>query len=156
MDRKSNSKSHGLTRLDDDDNVKRYEESAQESFAEVIKPLVPVMTSYLDHQAEASEQQTQLQKQQLELARTQAEGNLEFAKERLKFEDKKLGRQFWLIVTLLLPIVIVALGAAVGLIFLKDNVQTGVFLLTHLVAFAIGVVGGAGWQKARQEAPRKQ
>ena len=47
-----------LTRLEPDDH---YAQSAPESFAEVIKPLVPVMTSYLDHQAHASEQQTTLQ-----------------------------------------------------------------------------------------------
>jgi hypothetical protein len=143
----------GIVPYEPTEEIDEY--SMRESFGEVIKPLVPVMTSYLDHQKRVSEQQTKLQEQQLELARTQAAGNLEFAKERLKFEDKKLGRQFSLTVMLILPIVIVALGTAVGLIFLKDNVQAGVFLLTHLVAFAIGVVGGAGWQKAKQEPPRK-
>ena len=142
-----------LTRLEP---TSHHGQSTQESFAEVIKPLVPVMTSYLDHQAHASEQQTQLQKQQLDLSRMQVEGNLEFAKERLKSEDKRQSRQFWLIVMLLVPIVIVALGTAVGLVFLKDNVQAGIFLLTHLVAFAVGLVGGAGWQRAKQETLRKQ
>jgi len=142
-----------LTRLDPDDH---HAQSAPESFAEVIKPLVPVMTSYLDHQAHASEQQTQLQKQQLDLSRMQAQGSLEFAKERLKSDDKRQSRQFWLIVMLLVPIVIVALGTSIGLVFLKDNVSAGIFLLTHLVAFAVGLVGGAGWQRAKQDAPRQQ
>jgi hypothetical protein len=71
-----------LTRSDQAD---QHAQSPPESFAEVIKPLVPVMTTYLDHQAHVSEQQTQLQKQQLDPSRMQVQGNLEFAKERLKW-----------------------------------------------------------------------
>jgi cation transport ATPase len=132
-----------------------YEEGGSESLSEVIKPLVPVMTQFLDHQLQISQQQTELQRQQLDLAKTQAAGNLEFAKERLKLEDKKQGRQFWTAIFLLFPIVLVALAAGVGLIFVKDNVSAGIFLLSHLIAFAVGIIGGVGWQRANKDAERK-
>jgi len=131
------------------------ESEAPESFTDAIRPLVPVITTYLDHQARVSEQQTQIQKQQLDLSKLQTEGNLAFAKDRLRFEQTKQAHSFYLTIMLVGPIVIVALGSAAGLIFVKDNVQAGVFLLTHLVAAALGILGGVGWQKSKQESQRK-
>jgi hypothetical protein len=124
-------------------------EATSESFTEAIKPLIPVVTAYLDHQS-------QLAEQQLVLSKLQSEGNLSFAKERLKVGASRERRQFWLTVALIVPLTIVTLGSAAGLIFFKDNVQAGIFLLTHFVAIAIGAVGGAGWQKSKQESSARQ
>ncbi|SRR5258708_2586458 len=135
---------------------KPNESSIQESFSDTVREFVPVITTYLDHQATISEKQTSIQLQQLELSKLQAKGNLEFAKDRLQFEKSKQSQSFMLSLLFVGPIIIVALGSAAGLIFLKNNVQAGVFLLTHLVAAALGILGGMGWQKSKQEPPHKQ
>lgn len=112
-------------------------EPQPETLAEVIAPLIPLAESYF-------KQGNETLKAQLEVTKMQSEHDFSLKEKQLQFDLHKFN---WLFV-LLLMLSLCLIAIAGGIIFVLRDVQTGLLLLSHLVAIATGVMGGLGLKKA--------
>ncbi len=144
------------------------QETEENSLTESLKPLIPVVKDFLKNASEDRQAQLEVQRMQMEIT-----------KKRLEFEEKKLvasekerqytnqidhramdleikehdfskerfAKYYWLGLIVVCFILLVS----AGLIFLEKNVQAGVLLLSHLVAIAVGLLGGAALKKKKPD-----
>ena len=70
---------------------------------------------------------------------------LEFNKERLKVESSAFNRKYWLLS--LVAVSIISISA--GLIFWKNEITTGLSVLSHVGAVVVGIIAGSGWERIR-------
>ena len=71
--------------------------------------------------------------------------NLRLGEERLKIYRTTFSHKFWL-----LAFIIVAIfGISAGLIFVKNDIVSGMSLLSHVGAVVVGIIAGSGWERAR-------
>jgi len=117
--------------MSDDDKTEVI--TAQES--EDLKGLLDLGKQALITFAEQGESQSKLASQQLQ-----------FAEKRLEVEKTAFKFKFTAVI-----IFIIGLFAIImGLIFAKDDVNSGLLILSHVVALLSGAFAGWGWQKGQQ------
>lgn len=94
-----------------------------------------------------------LGKQALNAFAEQGEAQSRLASEQLKFAEKRLDAEktafiykFGAIFTVILGV----LGITTGLIFLKNDVASGVLILSHIFTLSAGTFAGWGWQRGHQ------
>jgi len=93
-----------------------------------------------------------LGKQALVTFSEQGHAQSKLASQQLKFEEKKLEvdkSAFHLKFGAGLVFIIALFGIIAGLIFVKDDVSSGLLVLSHIVALISGAFAGWGWQKGR-------
>ncbi len=112
-----------------------------------LEPLIPLAEQLLNNYNRELEGRVKLHEKQMEANEMQAKRDFHYDKDALKFEQHKFDRQYVLVVI----ITVFVLATAGGLIFFRQNTEAGILLLSHVAALAIGLVGGAGWQKARKD-----
>ncbi|HEX9005440.1 MAG TPA: hypothetical protein VGB07_36370 [Blastocatellia bacterium] len=112
------------------------ESEEPESLSETIAPLIPLAEAYLRNSNE------QL-KAQMEVTKMQSQQNFSIKAKELEAEVHKFDRLYLLLFVLILGLV----GIAAGIIFALRDVQTGLLLISHLTALAVGVLGGLGLKK---------
>jgi len=93
-----------------------------------LAPFVPLLEKWLDGQ------------------RQDALFGHEIEKEKLSVLRQANHYSFWL----LLVIIIAVFSLAVGLIFLKDNLDAGLLVLSHVGAIVAGLLAGMGFERARR------
>lgn len=119
-------------------DVELYEEP--ESLAEVIAPLVPLIENHLRSNAETA-------KAQVEVTKMVSQQDYSLKSKQL---DMDLFKFKWLYV-LASVLLIMLIGIAAGVIFVLRDVERGVLIISHLVALAIGILGGIGIKKAMEK-----
>ena len=90
----------------------------------------------------------------LENSRKESEAKIKFQKESLRLQEKALEQnqsffryKYWL----LAGIVAAIFGISSGLIFIKNDIASGLSLLTHIGAVIVGIIAGAGWEKLKSK-----
>jgi len=82
----------------------------------------------------------------VEAWKTNNEYNYRLQKSHMKVSSKRYSREFGLTIFIIGSFLLIS----AGLIFLKDDSQSGFLLLSHLGAALAGLIGGMGWEKARE------
>ena len=91
-----------------------------------------------------------LGKQALVAFPEQGEAQSKLASQQLLFAEKKLGvdkTAFKYKFTAVMVFVIGLLTIIMGLIFVRDDVDSGLLVLSHVVTLVSGAFAGWGWQK---------
>jgi hypothetical protein len=70
-------------------------------------------------------------------------------------KDGKDRRHFWVQSGLIALFTLFLLSVSASLIFVKNEVQAGLLIITHAVALALGILGGRGLAKPSVE-PEQQ
>lgn len=104
------------------------------ALVDLISPLVPVANRYVDNQ-----------RKEIALRESELQRRSEFDHKVLEAEESRSKRGMLFLGGVVLGI----FAVSAGLIFGKDDTQSGLLLLTHVVAIGAGVLGGMGYQAAK-------
>lgn len=117
---------------DDEQQLVREE---PEKLADILKPLVPLAMTALENT-----------NKELELKNKQIEKQSEYAAKSLEFKQYRFNRSF----ILLLAITLGILSISTGIIFGLGEINSGLLVLSHVGAIVAGALGGAGWEKSKE------
>ena len=118
-------------------------EESQESLAEVIKPIVPLVEQYLTTQSEVAKMQVN---QNFEMSKLKEGNQFEFAGKKLEMERTKRTQDY--------IFVLLVLGAVFGISFFllyRGDTTSALLVISHAVAIAAGWLGGTGWEKGKKK-----
>ena len=126
----SDTQRHGLQR--------NAQEQPEQEFD--LASLVPLGERLIENQRHVSDNQLQVAKLQYEAQQHRDSKTVEDRSDARRHERFRFQHFFWYVVFFS---VVICLFAA-GLMFLLHEVQTGVLLLTHFIAFGTGIAAGLG------------
>lgn len=120
-----------------DESTEQLESAGQtqESIADMIESATPLIKQFIENQTRAMEANQEI-----------GRGQLDIAKDELRFAAERFNKFFWLVAVIAAFLLLMI----AGLIFIEDNSEGGLSLLTHLGAAVAGVLAGAGWQRNQQ------
>jgi len=93
-----------------------------------LSPFVPLVEKWLDGQREDAKIRSEIEKEELSVVR------------------QSNRYSFWLLVGILIFVFVVS-G---GLIFIKNNLEDGLLVLSHVGAIVAGLLAGMGFERARR------
>ncbi|SFJ15024.1 hypothetical protein SAMN05216206_3542 [Pseudomonas guineae] len=71
---------------------------------------------------------------------------IEIQKQNLNINKSVFRHNYWLLVFISISVVLLA----AGLIFVKDEISSGISILSHVGAVVVGLIAGMGWDKIRK------
>ncbi len=108
------------------------EEFDQDSVSNLIRAATPLVERIITNQEKILEANQQI-----------GQGQLEIAKEELRFAAIRFNKSFWLVAAVAGFLMLLS----AGIIFIQGDSEGGLSLLTHLGAVVAGLLAGAGWQR---------
>lgn len=99
-----------------------------------LNALIPLGAQLIENSNKQAEAQIEIQKE-----------NIRLGEERLKLYKSTFSHKFWLLAFIMFAI----FGIATGLIFVKNDIVSGMALLSHVGAVIVGIIAGTGWERMR-------
>lgn len=81
----------------------------------------------------------------LESMERQTESQLKMAETRIEAEKWAFKHRFWLLTGIVLGVFLISFG----LIFVKNDANSGLLVLSHVGAVVAGLIAGSGWEKIK-------
>jgi len=159
-DSKKVTKAEGIQRIEQGDAV--LDEAAKMDLAAFAEPFAPIIQDAIGKMVNAriSELETneRVSKLQMTHSETVNQQNIDFGVKRLEYDELQSGRKdekdrrhFWVQSGLIILFTLFLLSVSASLIFLKNEIQAGLLIITHAVALALGILGGRGLAKSSVE-----
>jgi hypothetical protein len=154
----------GIERIEPNEPI--LDETAKMDLAALAEPFAPIIQDAIGQMVNAriSELATneRVSKLQMTHQETVNQQNIDFNVKRLEYEELQSGRKdgkdrrhFWVQSGLIALFTLFLLSVSASLIFVKNEVQAGLLIITHAVALALGILGGRGLAKPSVE-PEQQ
>lgn len=101
-----------------------------------LESLIPLGMEYIQNSQRQAEIQNNIQKEQIKLN-----------EKHLNTQESVFRHKFWLLVFITASIV----GISAGLIFIKNDTEGGLSILSHVGAVIVGIIAGSGWQQIKSQ-----
>lgn len=101
-----------------------------------LTPLLPLAERFLENQSRSIEENARLNEKRIEASERNAE--------RIWHLQK---RRFWLLAACTAALFTIV----AGLLFWKNDVSSGLSVLSHVGAVVAGLLAGIGWEKSREQ-----
>ena len=161
---KQPTKRDGIQRIEQGDTV--LDEATKMDLAALAEPFAPLIQDAIGQMVNAriSELETneRVSKLQMVHQETVNQQNIDFGVKRLEYEELQSGRKdgkdrrhFWVQSSLIILFTLFLLSVSASLIFVKNEVQAGLLIITHAVALALGILGGRGLTKSSVESEQQ-